>query len=130
LFGFVVGCSVYVSAVVSVVGIARMEYSYSRHLGFVDMLIQAILPVVAAWLILWRLYAKWRLPGAVTILRSGPVTSLCLLLLCLPMVLGGRPDAREFFGVSAYFILIGAAIGILVSFPAAVLMMLSRAGSR
>jgi len=93
--------------------------------------------VLAAWVVLWRLYQAWRLPQAEMVHVAGPVLMSALWVLFMvgtllrPLVdpaaqIDAQTTPQYWVDAGLICLLVGTEVGSLVSFPMATLMLAIR----
>jgi len=139
LFLFILGCGVYFALIVALWEMFETSlidpYGPSPPLNS----LMNILTIPAAWVVLWFLYRKWGLRHALIIHYSGPVLFIGCVLLMGFVAAGAsfaaalvsatesglsQTDVRNFLRIVAIAGFWGCILGSLVSFPAAILMLL------
>lgn len=135
LLSFMLACSLYLALIVALRDLFRWGDPWSRY-PF-PIAAAAVIPVV--WFALWWLYWRWGLRHAIIVHAAGPilfggfviVASLFAVLVILNDALAHgtqlRPDLdelRDFGNLVVLSLYYGCTVSTLVSFPAAIVMLL------
>jgi hypothetical protein len=132
MLGFVAACAAYFAALTAMTPVWGLSDDLPDDFNWP---LRVVVPVLFAWVLLRYLYGRWELRGAVKVLYTGPITILVMLVLVSPWLLHealayeGRPDLGELFAAAVVSFTVGCGASVLVSLPAAVLMMV-RLGTR
>ncbi|MCE5268625.1 MAG: hypothetical protein LLG00_12135 [Planctomycetaceae bacterium] len=126
LLSYMLAASVYLSMFVSVRPLLDWESRYGRSWW------PGATSAAVAWLTLWFLYRRWRLPHAQRVHYAGPQIILCLLLLFWLATIGHwlvqlslrNPPPFECVMGTIAALLFGCGVSAAVSLPTATIMLL------